>query len=193
MLQSEAIKTFRDHGSEDDILMKYNSQTKAILWILFSTSVFLWFNYLSYISLAELFKNSKLSEAILSLFIAIIISLICGFLILLCLDKFIRFFSPEKKISKKINVKGKDEGLLLFIKNSPATIIICLMVGFFNFAILISAPLMFIDFILKTNLLDLFLSIFHFEEGNFIMNGIKIGILGIPQTYKYGQSRSWNL
>lgn len=173
--------------------MKYNPRTKAILWIVFSISIFLWFNYLSYISLAELFQTSKFSEALVSLLIVVIISAVLGFLILMGLDKIIGFFIPIKKISKKINVKEKEDGLVLFIKNTPATIIICVLVGFFNFAFLIGAPLLFIDYILKTTLLDLFISVFHFEEGNVIMNAIKIGILGIPQTYRYGNSRNWNL
>jgi len=175
--------------------MKYNPKTKAILWIAISVSIFLWFNYLSYISLVELFKSSDIGEAIISLLIVIFISVILGFIILLIIDKLLSYFAPEKKvkISKQKKYKPSDVSLAYFIKDLPAIVIICFLVGFFNFAIVIGAPLLLIDYIFGLNLLEIFLALFKFENGNFFMNAIKISILGIPQVYKYGSERNWRI
>ena len=97
------------------------------------------------------------------------------------------------KYPKEKKYKPSDVSLAYFIKDLPAIVIICFLVGFFNFAIVIGAPLLLIDYVFGLNLLEIFLALFKFENGNFIMNAIKISILGIPQVYKYGSERNWRI
>lgn len=174
-------------------LFNYTPRKKAILWIAFSISVYLWIDYKANFDYQKFFTTTELSEIIISLFIMALISLVGGFIVLLIFNKIVSVLSIASIKVKKIHNQRKTikKNFNQIIKDSGGYIAISFLYGIANCLLFIGVPLLIVDNLFGTNLTNSFESIIF--SGTEIQRIFKVFLLGVPQALYYGWIHDWEL